>query len=133
MSAKLPASAFPNRATGEPIVFDRGVLFGKHQDDPFLGTPDETVVPDSGDAADLWVIDPSEFDERRHVIVAHERTTRREQFKRWLEYEAVLPHDDQPELVVYVPEHAPGSNSVARSLGAYLDAEIVSYYPPFVW
>lgn len=135
MVNRLPAEALLDKANREPVWFDRGVNFGKNQAAVFGGVPDDVVIdPASGAKAELWVIDPSEFDDTRHVVVADERTARRESFFRWLRYDAQMPQDDAPPLIVYVPERAPGRDDAARRLREQDSCpDVVSYYPPFVW
>lgn len=135
MVTRLPATALLDSATGNSIRFDRGVLFGKNQDNPFGGVLDDAVVePASGADADLWVIDPSEFDYIRRIVVVDERVARRDSFLRWLRHDAEMPQDDAPGLIVYVPEDAPGRTDAAQRLRDNVySPEIVSYYPPFVW
>lgn len=135
MVTRLPANALLDSATGKPIWFDRGVVFGKNQDNPFGGVPDDVVVdPASGSRVDVWVIDPSECDYTRRVVVVDERVARRESFLHWLRHDAQMPQDDAPALIVYVPEKAPGRTDAAQRLrDDVFFPDVVSYYPPFVW
>lgn len=136
---RAPAAELLQGDPGQPIWFSRGVLFGHDQDLPFGGVPDETGInPDDGSDADLWVIDPSEFDEELIVVVVDERCTRRTSFERWLRHATTVPPDDPPFARLFIPERASGRRDTAQRVQAWLDdagidAEAVSYYPPQVW
>jgi hypothetical protein len=117
------------------------VIFGHNQHLAFGGVPDQTGInPDDGSETDLWVIDPSEFDDEPVVImvVVDERCTRRTSFKEWLRDVAKTPPDDAPFGRVFVPECASPRRNAAQRVQAWLDdegidARAVSYYPPHVW
>lgn len=136
---RSPAAALLGGNSAKHIRFSRGVLLGHDQDMPFVGVPDETGInPDDGSAADLWVIDPSEFDDERIVVVVDERCTRRTSFERWLLHATAVPPEDAPLTRLFVPERAAGRLEAVQRLQAWIDgaginAEAVSYHPPHVW